>query len=422
MLKRLLIFSLYIVAGFPLLAFADGVTVTSENIKGLLEAKNAKVSAARLETGAATEREGSLKRSFLPSVEVYGGQEDFKTGNLSRKTQPVYGVEAKLNLFNGGRDKIENDIRSLETQKRGFQTQRIASEEIEKARSLYWQIIYLQEKVALLNATLDVNKRNLGAAQRRIKSGVATDSDRFEFEMKEVDLKRELAQGNLDLAAQIRFLRILLGFDEGTKLSFSEPLMHDHQYEGVLKHSGKQHDFLYKESEIQGEQFTLAAKGNRRAWWPKFDAFAAYNNYNERIASAGPGTPADMRDETVFGLRLTMSLPAGFESNREAGALSKEAMAANVLSEFKRQEVEAHLENEKAELKFLHDQVHEAEENIKRAESYYKITQSEYIRGVKNSPDVLGASDKLFDMRHKRLEIIKNFQVSMAHVLSKIGQ
>ena len=422
MLKRLLIVSLAYVVGFPLLAFADGLTVTSENIKGLLEAKNAKVSAARLETGAAVEREGSLKRSFLPSVEVYGGQENFKSGTLSRKTQPVYGAEAKVNLYNGGRDRIENEVRTLETQKRGFQTQRIASEEIEKARSIYWQIIFLQEKVSLLKTTLEVNKQNLGAAQKRIRSGVATDSDRFEFEMKEVDLKRELAQGNVELAAQVRLLRILLGLNEGTKLSFTEPLIHDHQYEGLLTHSGKQHEFLYKESEIQGAQFSLAAKGNNRAWWPKLDAFAAYNNYNERIESAGPGTPPDLRDETVFGLRLTMSLPAGFESNREASALSKEGMAATVLSEFQRQEVEAHLENEAAELKFLHDQVHEAEENIKRAESYYKITQSEYNRGVKNSPDVLGASDKLFDMRHKRLEIIKNFQVSKAHVLSKIGQ
>ena len=39
---------------------------------------------------------------------------------------------------------------------------------------------------------------------------------------------------------------------------------------------------------------------------------------------------------------------------------------------------------------------HNAEENIKRAERYYRLTQSEYNRGVKNSPDVLGASQRLF--------------------------
>jgi hypothetical protein len=41
---------------------------------------------------------------------------------------------------------------------------------------------------------------------------------------------------------------------------------------------------------------------------------------------------------------------------------------------------------------------------------------------VKNSPDVLGAADKLFDMQHKRLEIIRDFQVAKGHVLAKIGR
>jgi outer membrane protein len=421
MLKGFLILGLTYSSGFSPVAIADGVNVTSANIRGHLEEKNAKISAARLEAEAAVEREGSLKRSFFPSIEVYGAQESFRSGTLSRKNQPMYGAEAKVNLYNGGRDAIGNEVRALETKKLGFQAQRIASEEIEKARSLYWEIVYLGEKVSLLKTTLAMNRQNLISAQRRIRSGVATDSDRFEFEMKEVDLKRDLAQGEIELAAQIRRLRFLLGLAEGTKILFTESLAHDHQYESLLKHSMKQHEFLFKDSEIQGEQYSLSAKEKKRAWWPKLYAFAAYYKYNERIESAGPGTPKDMRDETVLGLKLTMSLSAGFESNSEANALSKEARAANILSENKRQEIEANIENEAAELKFLHDQVHEAEENIGRAERYYRITQSEYARGVKNSPDVLGASEKLFDMRHKRLEIIKNFQVSKAHVLSKIG-
>lgn len=401
MKNRFFLFLKIVTVLFPLLADAEGVSISSENIRNLLESKNAKVGVAKLEAKAAEEREGVLGRSFFPSFEVYGGQES---------SQSVYGAEAQVNVFNGGRDKIEDEVRSLDSVKRGYQTQRVIAEELEKARNIYWEILYLREKRQLLNTSLSVNAQNLRSAQRRIKSGVATDSDRFEFEMKEVDIKREMAQTEVDLDSQVRALEILLGFAESEKAVFNEPLLHDHQYESVIEHSSKQHEFLFKESEIQGEQYSLAARGNRNVWWPKLNAYAAYTKSYET------------KDETVVGLRLTLSLAAGLEANREASALSKEAMAARTLSQYKKQEVEAHLEVEMAQLKLLHDQVHEAEQNITRAESYYRITQSEYSRGVKNSPDVLGASEKLFDMRHKRLEIVKNFQVAKSHILSKIGK
>jgi outer membrane protein len=109
-------------------------------------------------------------------------------------------------------------------------------------------------------------------------------------------------------------------------------------------------------------------------------------------------------------------------SRREAAALKKEAAADFERAAFRRREIEAHMENEFSELRFLHDQVHDAEANIARAERYYKLTQSEYARGVKNSPDVLGASEKLFDSRLKRIELIREFQVAKAHLLAKLGR
>lgn len=422
MYKRLLVFSALSLYSIPLAAMAESVNVTSENIKSLLDSKSGRVTAARLEAKAAEERTGFLIRSFLPSIEATGGPESFKTGTHGQKSEAAYGVEAKLNIFNGGRDKLEEDARTLEVEKRGFGAERVAAEELEKARSTYWEIIYLQEKQSLLKNTLNVNAQNLEAAKKRIKSGVATDTDRFEFEMKEVNLKREFSQNEVGVVNQTRFLRILLGFPESAQLRFTDPLDHDHQYETVLKNNLNPSEFLFKESDIQADQFSLSAQSNQRAWWPKLDAFASYNKYNERIESAGPDSKMDMRKESAIGLKLSLSLPAGFESSREAAAQAKEAIAARAISDIQKRTNEADLQGKIAELKLLHDQVHEAEENILRAERYYKMTQSEYTRGVKNSPDVLGASEKLFDMRHKRLEIIRDFQVARAQVLARIGQ
>jgi outer membrane protein TolC len=111
-----------------------------------------------------------------------------------------------------------------------------------------------------------------------------------------------------------------------------------------------------------------------------------------------------------------------FESNRESKALKQEALGLAKISEQQKYEIHVHVENEMSELDLLHSQVHLAEENIKLAEKYYKLTESEYSRGVKNSPDVLGASNRLLEIKDKQLQIVRDFQISKAHILSKIGK
>lgn len=417
-MKGWLINILFLQISIP--ALAGSLEIRASNLKDLLDAKNARVSAAKLELEAAKERTGILPRSFLPAVEIYGAQESFTTGNQAHQTQPAYGAELKMNLFNGGRDQIESEIRDLTKEKKAIEGQRVMMEELEKARLALWQILYIQAKLKLLATTIEINSQNLAAALKRIKSGIATDSDRFEFEMKNVDLKREMAALNMELSHQRRMLALLLGKeDQEEMLTFPESLSHDHDIESMLIHSAKDHEFLYKENEIRANQLSLVAKKNSREWWPKLDVFAAHNQFNEREKEF---PNASDRAESVIGARISFSLSAGLEGGRESAAVAKESAAENQIARLAKREVESHIKSEMAELSFLHGQVHDAEENINRAERYYKLTQSEYARGVKNSPDVLGAAEKLFDMRHKKLEIVRDFQRAKAHILSKIGK
>jgi outer membrane protein TolC len=124
----------------------------------------------------------------------------------------------------------------------------------------------------------------------------------------------------------------------------------------------------------------------------------------------------------VIGLRVSLTLFDGLTAYRESSALKAESQAAEFDLAFQREDMLAHIHNELSELELLHSQVHDAEVNIKRAFRYYSLTQSEYSRGVKNSPDVLGAAEKLFDMKQKHLAIIRDFQIAKAHVLSKLGR
>lgn len=412
--------SLAIAALLPLSAAAEEIVVTADKIKDLLTPQNAAIKASRLQLEAAQERDGHLGRSFLPALELYAGQESFRPGTRASRTQPVYGAEAKVNLFNGGRDALEHERRSLALESQNIATRRVGSEELQRARAAYWTILHLKAKATLLEAILGVNQQNLEAAVKRIRSGVATESDRVEFEMNEVNLKRELASTRVAEQAEILGLAVILNTPEGATLQFPEPLRHDHQYAGLLSHSEEEHSFLFREAELEAAEGHNLAKQAGREWWPRVDAFAAYNQYNQREREEF--SAARERTEAVAGLRLTMSLSASLGSVREGRAREKEAAAKAAVADLKKREVEAHFHREVEELKFLHGQVHNAEENIKRAERYYKLSQSEYGRGVKNSPDVLGASERLLDTKLKMLEIVRDFQIAKSHVLAKIGK
>ena len=181
----------------------------------------------------------------------------------------------------------------------------------------------------------------------------------------------------------------------------------------------KDHEFLVKPYEIISEELKIESRKLKRNYWPKIDAFAAWNQYNQREKDF---LDSQDRKESVVGLRLTMSLFDGLNSSREGDSLLAQSEAAQLEANFRKREIHNHLHSEITELKLLHNQVHDAEENIKRSEKYYSLTQSEYTRGIKNSPDVLSASEKLFNMKIILADIIRQFQVSKSHLMAKFGK
>ncbi len=336
-----------------------------------------------------------------------------------QKSQAVYGIEAKLNLFNGGRDSLESDIRSLTTQKQTSRYARITSDELLKVRSLFWEIMYSQERLELLESLIKINDQNSQSALKRIRSGVATESDKMEFEIKAVDLKQDLEMAKLKLKVQTDELRLAINVAKEATLHLPKSIVHEHDFESSLRHSPEDHEFISRENDLQSELSELSSKSQGLEWLPKIDAIAGYNQFNEREKEF---PESNQRTESYVGFRVSIGLPAALESSKEAQAQSMESVSFKRKAEYQRKLAHGHMENEVAELRLLHGQIHDAEENILRAEKYYKLTQSEYARGVKNSPDVLSASEKIFEVRIRRLEILKEFNLKRAHVLAKINK
>lgn len=395
------------------LALAETFKVRPENIRSMIQERSERIKASGLSLQAAESREGYFLRSFLPKVKLSAAEEKFKMGRGAWLQQPSYGLEARLNLFRSGKDYLEHQIRNLETERRASLREQAMADEIERATSHFWKVLFFREKLKLLELGLERNSKNLSSALRRISSGVATASDRFEFEINEVNLKRAIIQTKEEEEHELKELAMLLDLPSDG-LSLDARYQHDHEFEHLKSKFQNAHRIV-KSYEIASQQKSLLAKQEQRAFWPEIDAFGQWAQGNQREENFANRLD---RQEAVLGLELKMEF--SLERFIESRALSREAEAAVLEANRQRKELDLNLEVEWVELQLLHDQVHEAEENIERAKKYYQITQQEYSRGAKNSPDVLGASEKLFELELKRLEIIRDFQTSRAHFEAKV--
>ncbi len=418
-LKRSLFVKLFSFLLLFLTSKSFAVAVSFDALKGLVEAKNEKVLSHKQILLASKKREKKLSRSYFPKLSVIAGYESFVVGKQGRENQPEYGLEASVNLYNGGKDRLRDKVQLIVTDRRENEIKSIIATEVEYARELFWELAYLTEEQELNRKMKLINTRNLKSAEKRIKSGVATPSDRLEFSMKELDLNRDYR----DTSAKISFvsydLKILIGVPLEKKLEVNSKLSHASEWEQDLKHSHQEHEFSSKPAELHAEELMLKGKIQSREWWPELELYAGWNQFTQREEGA---ILASDRQESVVGLRITMDLSKSISARRETLAMQAEANAAQKLSHYKNKQNEAIIEKEFLKLSILHEQVHDADKHIDMAQKYFKSTQQEYSRGAKDSPDMLGASERLEKVMRTRLQLIRDFQISRSHVLSKIGR
>jgi len=93
-------------------------------------------------------------------------------------------------------------------------------------------------------------------------------------------------------------------------------------------------------------------------------------------------------------------------------------MAYNQKSIFLISELDAAL----TEIKALNQRIDLEEKNLERFEKYYKLTLDKYRRVVKNSPDMVGASERILDARLRNLEYRRDLMIAQAKLYELTGE
>jgi outer membrane protein TolC len=392
--------------------------IRPEDLPGLLAERNESVRGHSQLANAYDARTGYLVRSFLPSLNFEAASETFQTGPYPMVSQLYGSAEARINLFRGGRDLLENRVRAAEAQGVRAESDRSRSEEMIEARRAYWALVFLREQIATLEAALRSNASHLASANRRIQRGLTTDTDRLDFEIQRSQLKEELESArHLGKQTQIR-LRAVLGFS--SDVEFDTIPMAPHEEEDALREASFQTDEFHQalaarsSAEISDYRRTQA-----HLWWlPTVDAYAGYYRYTLRerdyLSSA-------LRDDTALGIRLTLNIDP-VPAVSAARSASMEAEARNAIATQALRAGRSQLEVAQESMKHEHDLTHEAETRVAQGESYLAKTLSEYDRGLKNAPDVLGASQRLLGFKIRFAEIRRDYQLAKSELLFVVGR
>jgi len=89
----------------------ESVNLKFEDLPKLIKDRNLSVKGAGANVQAAQAQTGHLFRSYLPEVEAEVGGESFQRGPFGTMAQPFAKIEANINLFRGGKDRLESQKR-----------------------------------------------------------------------------------------------------------------------------------------------------------------------------------------------------------------------------------------------------------------------------------------------------------------------
>lgn len=394
-------------------AAISGVRVTEQDIANA-SLSNPEVHNLRERLQAAEALKGVLARSFLPKVDLSYGKERYSVGPYNHVVQPFGGIEARINVFNSGKDSLLNDKRNLEANVSSIDAKVARAQITAQLRKALAQWAYFDEVGKVLSEALEINRNNSLSARQRISAGLATSTDTLDFKQQGIMLKQDLASLEFEKGMVKRLILTLVGADVHQELEIVFENAHPSEGEGKTLQSQNQRSLLVKKASIEADIAKLEVKTAERWWTPSVDVYG----YALRMLQKDREYPhPGQRNDVALGFRITLPLFDGGEGYRNANSKAAVSKAQLSLARAKELEVQKSVLDAVKRLELTHELIHGAEENVDVMTRYRSGVSHEYKRGVKNSPDMLQASQRWIVAKSNFAEIKRNYQFAKADAM-----
>lgn len=391
--------------------------LTLQEITERALANNRDVKIAEQAYSASTFDKSRAWGAFLPELSLEGGPLSAKFDEESNSGTAAYAI-AEWNLYRGGQDAAEYDKAKIEQELLKRRLDFAKSKIRRDAARLYYEMLYVLESVSLKEKALEMNREQMKMAQVKKNAGLTSEADVLEFELRESTIASDLKLLNQQRQAISRELSLLLGVDEPSEKFTAKGHLESEtlkiEKEKILSDfAGNNEEIIEARSQYEiGLQDKTIARG---AFLPSLDLEASYGKLaDEEKVYEEPD------NYSVF-LRLKIPLFSGFRNYNSYKSSQIQVAQKEVALQGSLAKVKSELGTLFTELDSIRERIALEEKNIARSEKYYKITLAEYRRGVKNSPDVVGATEGLFEARTRNLEFRRDFHLTKLKILAING-
>lgn len=391
---------------FLLVSFKVKAIEGLEGLERKLFEKNQEVLALQKETEIKEALHKAAFSGFYPTLNMNGGYEKNKTDERPKEVGYLGFVEGKLNVFKGFKDQAlisqrEADLKlsqiELELKKREL---RLVLIEIAS------DMILLHQFQNILDEESKVTQNQKQMAAKKTSSGLTGPVDNYEMELRENEIKIEQTQMNQKhQEAHQRFFKIFgedIDDKKLEKLEFSKLeklnqfLKEDLSFENTLD---------FQREKLLAEKVEYEKNEVKSEFLPSIDFTYSFGRLTPSEASPLPF------NESKYGVMITIPLFSGFETYYKTKAMNLQRQSIEKQKWQKRNEVLAEINTSKVKLEELSTLLQLNDQKLISAQKYFDLTLSEYKRGIKNSPDLVGATERLFSSKKKKFELLKELEL-----------
>ncbi len=349
----------------------------------------------------------SLKKSmysaYLPTLNVIGGLAKNKTDEDDEKGQVRY-LQGSANLFSGFKDMASVDIQDKKIALAKINYEIHVRAQKEKLTEILASMIGLHQLEKILDEEFKITQNQKQMAARKVNAGLTSQVDNYEFVIRESEIeiqKKEIKRKHEAAHQQLNALYNQEILDsEIENLSFAaDPTT----ISGFNLKSYENHPLIQK-AKITADIALFEKSVMTSDFLPKIDLSYVF----------GRLTPTEDNikyNESEIALLVTIPLFSGFDTYHKrkssiANLSAKEHEKNQILLDIKSQ-----FEQLKSRVQELVESYQIIEKKLIVTEKYYNLTLAEYKRGTKNSPDLVGATERYFDTKKKKIEIQKELDI-----------
>lgn len=360
----------------------------------------------------------SIHGRFYPKVSIEGGPQATRYDQRAPLSSSLYG-KVEWNLYQGGLDQIllDNKVSEIKTQE--ILLNSLKNKIKNEISKIYYELQFLLETIDLKKQALELNAQQMKVAQAKHNSGLTTNSDQLEFELQEATLQSDLILCQQQLEQKRRAFDLILSRDTTQPLTIQpEPLSRitlTLKRDELISKIQKNNEQLL-ESQFQIQQLQSEQQQTESLSYPKLNFEGLYG----KLAT----------DDHVFkrwnnyslNLKLHIPLFSGFEISNALQSYDAKITSAQTALTYKTLALSSELDSILSEIQSINQRLDLGEQNLERSEKYLQLTFGEYRRGIKNSPDMVSASDRLLDVKVKNLEYKRDLILAKIKIQTLIGE